>query len=73
MPSYMIWPRDDIDGEAYWVSASSPTEARQIVAMSIASAGGVMTSKFHCEPNSLKEPPAGLIYRRLNGPVEIKP
>jgi hypothetical protein len=71
MPYYMVWNPDDPAGEAYWVLAASPEEARQIIATTpkLRVPDATDASKFECEPDDQKQPGPGLICRALYGPV----
>jgi hypothetical protein len=72
MPHYLIWPRDEPLGEAYWVFAASAREARRLVARNVPDATEAEdTAKFLCRQSSEKTPPVHHIYRRLNGALSI--
>jgi hypothetical protein len=72
MAYYMVWERDGTSGESYWVSASTPEEARRLVASNIQAAGRAADpAKFDCQVDDGKKPPEGMIYRRLHGPVAV--
>lgn len=73
MPYCCVRPKGDDQGEAYWVSATSDDEARRLVALNVGHAQDAdHPGKFECEANAAKQPPFGLIYRRLNGPLTIE-
>ena len=73
MPHYCLWSRDDESGETYWVMAASPDYARRLVHLNAGDGGREAEDpeKFMCKPDTNKEPPDGLIYRRLAGPLTI--
>jgi hypothetical protein len=73
MPHYHIWPKDEPLGEAYWVFAASPDEARRLVARNVPDATEAEdTAKFLCRQSAEKMPPAHHIYRRLKGALRIE-
>lgn len=71
MQHYCVW-RDGAGNDSYWLLAASPEEARRFVARSVTDAHDAEDgSIYECRPDTGKTPPAGMIYRRLNGPVAI--
>ena len=73
MQCFYVYPISDDDADSYWVNAESEKDARQLVALNVSDAPGASDpDKFGCELNSQKQPPHGLIYRRLKGPVAIQ-
>lgn len=70
---YRVWPRDDDQGEAYWVFASSGEEARRLIASNAGAAArdAENPGKFECEIDAQKTPPWDFIHRRLYGPIAI--
>jgi hypothetical protein len=72
MPHYHIQRKDDAVADSYWVFAASPSEARRLVTLNVlAAADAEDETKFLCDVSSQKTPPSLLIYRRLNGPLDI--
>jgi hypothetical protein len=72
MPHYHIHRKDEPVADSYWVFAASPSEARRLVALNaVAAADAEDETKFPCDVSSTKTPPSLLIYRRLNGPLDI--
>lgn len=72
MPHYCVWSDDDPEGEAYWVLAPSCQVARHLVALNVDTARQANDpNAFDCLQDDKKNPPEGLIYRQLNGPIAI--
>lgn len=73
MPHFCLSPRHPFDGDTYWVLAETPGEARRLVARNVPEATAAQTeARFACVRDTLKTPPDGLIFCRLQGPVTIK-
>jgi hypothetical protein len=73
MAYYRVCPKDKDQGDAYWVTARSEEQARRLVALNVEEAREAEDpTKFEAEINGEKQPPFGLIYRRLYGPLTIE-
>jgi hypothetical protein len=72
MAYYRIAAKDNDQGDAYWVTAGSKEQARRLVALNAEQAREAEDpTKFKAEINGEKQPPFGLIYRRLYGPLTV--
>jgi len=74
MAHYHVWSKEKENeaADSYWVLASSPEEARRLVALNVSGAGGAEDAdKFDCALSDKKTPPDGIIYSRLNGTTTI--
>lgn len=72
MAIFMLWLRDSVNNDSYWLQAKTSEEARSLLALNVEEAAEARDiNKFECVLNRDKEPPFGLIYRRLHGPVTI--
>ena len=70
---YCIWDKLARSVDTYWVDARSHVEARRLIAASVPEASRARNvDEFECVLNDDKEPPLGMIYCRLNGPVAVK-
>ncbi len=74
MTIYMVSKIEDADGEAYWVNAHTPDEARAMVAATFPNEAKDARdpTKFKCEPDGEKQPAFGMIYRRNYGPEAVR-
>ncbi|MDQ7251638.1 hypothetical protein [Dongia sedimenti] len=69
---YIVVRTDWDDGEAYWVLAPDEDTARRAVAANTDARDATDPTKYQCRPDNNKQPPAGMIYRRLHGPLAVE-
>ena len=73
MPYYQVWPKDDRVADSFWLEAASQDDARYLVSRNVPGASNAQDATIYdCVLDSANTPPAGTIYRRLNGPVSMR-
>jgi hypothetical protein len=69
-PIFCVLLRDDDDADRFWLRASTPEEARHLVALNVDDEAED-ADLFDCVTDNAKAPPDGVIYRRYGGTIAI--